>query len=58
MITHLAVAWRDKNKGNSVTHQAKTLALQRIFDSEPDGRTDTMCETNDHLFPCDLVGQK
>ena len=55
---------------NSVTHQAQTLALKsgcvfganlalyQVFAFRADGRTDTTCEINDHLFELGLVGQK
>ena len=47
-----------------MTHQPPTLELQRAFarfgfwSGPAHGRTDTMCDTNDHLFGCGLVGQQ
>ena len=50
---------------NLVTHQVPTLASLHIFVlflvrtyERMYLRTDTMCETNDHLFGRGLVGQK
>ena len=41
-----------------MTHQAPTLALKGVLVIGTYGRTDTMCENNDHLFSRGLVGQQ